>query len=70
VFNVNHWARNFNGGGHEKAAGAWHGGPLEKTLEKVLETGMQQMDADPDMDTDLNTDLNTYPGPSRPGPSV
>lgn len=78
VFNVNHWARNFNGGGHEKAAGAWHDGPLEKTLEKVLETGMQQMDAKPDAkpDTEPDTEPDTYPDTdtnpdtSRPGPSV
>lgn len=72
VFNVNHWARTFDGGGHEKAAGAWHDGPLEKTLEKVLETGMQQMDADSgaDADPDPDTDLNSDPGKSRPGQSV
>lgn len=58
VFNVNHWARNFDGGGHEKAAGAWHDGPLEKTLEKVLETGMQQMDADSDTDSGKDPDTS------------
>lgn len=43
LFNVNHWARNFDGGGHEKAAGAWHSGPLEKTLKDVLKAGREQL---------------------------
>jgi bifunctional oligoribonuclease and PAP phosphatase NrnA len=43
VFNVNHWARNFGGGGHEKAAGAWHDGPLDRAAAEVVEAGLQQL---------------------------
>lgn len=45
-FDVNKLARHFNGGGHQKAAGAWHPGPIEAAVEEVrkktremLETG-------------------------------
>jgi bifunctional oligoribonuclease and PAP phosphatase NrnA len=47
-FNVNHWARNFDGGGHQKAAGAWHDGPLEKTLQDVLKAGREQLKSEPE----------------------
>lgn len=40
---VNKWARTFNGGGHQKAAGAWHQGPLEKALEEVISVGKEQL---------------------------
>lgn len=40
---VNKWARNFNGGGHQKAAGAWHNGPLEKAVTEVIEVGKAQL---------------------------
>lgn len=40
---VNKWARNFNGGGHKKAAGAWHAGPLEKAIKEVIAVGEQQL---------------------------
>lgn len=40
---VNKWARKFNGGGHQKAAGAWHEGPLEKAMKDVLSEGSEQL---------------------------
>lgn len=40
---VNQWAREFNGGGHAKAAGAWHKGPLDKVIEEVMQAGQQQL---------------------------
>ncbi len=36
-FNVNTLARFFDGGGHAKAAGAWHPGPMENAVEEVSE---------------------------------
>lgn len=40
---VNQWARAFGGGGHKKAAGAWHQGPLKKAIEDVIEEGSKQL---------------------------
>lgn len=40
---VNKWARKFNGGGHQKAAGAWHSGPLEKAIVEVILAGKEQL---------------------------
>lgn len=40
---VNIWARKFNGGGHKKAAGAFHEGPLEKAMQEVVEAGKDQI---------------------------
>jgi phosphoesterase RecJ-like protein len=40
---VNKWARSFNGGGHQKAAGAWHEGPLKKAVKDVISAGMEQL---------------------------
>jgi bifunctional oligoribonuclease and PAP phosphatase NrnA len=40
---VNVWARELDGGGHQKAAGAWHPGPLEKTIEDVISIGKKQL---------------------------
>tara|TARA_R110000868_G_scaffold408293_3_gene690958 strand:- start:25898 stop:26860 length:963 start_codon:yes stop_codon:yes gene_type:complete len=40
---VNNWARKLNGGGHKKAAGAWHSGPLEKAIEEVIKLGEDQL---------------------------
>jgi phosphoesterase RecJ-like protein len=40
---VNKWARSFGGGGHQKAAGAWHDGPLEKAVEQVVNEGKKQL---------------------------
>lgn len=36
---VNRWARQLNGGGHARAAGAWHPGPMEKAIEDTLRLG-------------------------------
>jgi bifunctional oligoribonuclease and PAP phosphatase NrnA len=35
---VNAWARNFDGGGHVRAAGARHPGPLDQTIRDLLAT--------------------------------
>ncbi|SMO69871.1 DHH family phosphoesterase [Gracilimonas mengyeensis] len=43
---VNKWARQFNGGGHKKAAGAWHPGPLNKAIEEVIAVGKEQLDSE------------------------
>ncbi|MDZ7808476.1 MAG: bifunctional oligoribonuclease/PAP phosphatase NrnA [Gracilimonas sp.] len=40
---VNKWARNFNGGGHQKAAGAYYEGPLEDAIKDVLAVGAEQL---------------------------
>ncbi|MEQ8525268.1 bifunctional oligoribonuclease/PAP phosphatase NrnA [Gracilimonas sp.] len=40
---VNKWARMFNGGGHKKAAGAWHSGPLSKAVKEVIDEGREQL---------------------------
>lgn len=40
---VNVWAREFNGGGHAKAAGGFHEGPLEKAVQEVLSVGARQL---------------------------
>lgn len=40
---VNIWARKLNGGGHKKAAGASHEGPLEKAIEDVIKLGEDQL---------------------------
>lgn len=40
---VNAWARNLNGGGHKKAAGAWHPGPLDKAIDEVIKLGEEQL---------------------------
>lgn len=41
--NVNEWAREVGGGGHKKASGAWHPGPLEKAIEDLVEIGAKQL---------------------------
>ena len=41
---VNKWARKIGGGGHKKASGAWHPGPLDKTIEEVVAVGADQLD--------------------------
>ncbi len=38
---VNQLARKFGGGGHQKAAGAWHDGPLEKAMREVIDAAKQ-----------------------------
>ncbi|MBO6584684.1 MAG: bifunctional oligoribonuclease/PAP phosphatase NrnA [Gracilimonas sp.] len=40
---VNKWARKFNGGGHKKAAGAWHSGPLQAAVDEVINAGKEQL---------------------------
>lgn len=40
---VNAWAREFDGGGHKKAAGATHPGPLGKAIKEVIEKGSEQL---------------------------
>ena len=40
---VNEWARELNGGGHKRASGAWHDGPLEKAIEEVIAIGAKQL---------------------------
>ncbi|MEX0945635.1 MAG: bifunctional oligoribonuclease/PAP phosphatase NrnA [Balneolaceae bacterium] len=40
---VNIWARQFGGGGHQKAAGAWHKGPIEETINEVINKGVKQL---------------------------
>lgn len=40
---VNIWARNFGGGGHKKAAGAWHSGPIENAIKDVVAIGANQL---------------------------
>ncbi len=41
---VNIWAREIGGGGHKKAAGAWHRGPLEQAIKDVVAIGAKQID--------------------------
>lgn len=40
---VNKWAREIGGGGHKKASGAWHPGPLKETIEEVVNIGAKQL---------------------------
>ncbi len=40
---ANVWARLFGGGGHDRAAGAWHDGPLELAKKEVIEAGIRQL---------------------------
>lgn len=40
---VNKWARELNGGGHKKAAGAWHKGPLDAAIKDVIQIGANQL---------------------------
>lgn len=40
---VNAWARKLNGGGHKKAAGGWHDGPLKQAIEEVIKLGSDQL---------------------------
>lgn len=41
---VNKWAREIGGGGHRKASGAWHAGPLETTIKEVVAVGAKQLE--------------------------
>lgn len=40
---VNKWARKLDGGGHKKAAGARHSGPLKLAIKEVLKLGEDQL---------------------------
>jgi len=40
---VNKWARKLNGGGHKRAAGAWHKGPLEIAIRETIAIGKEQL---------------------------
>jgi len=40
---VNVWARELGGGGHKKAAGAWHAGPLKKAIKETVQIGSKQI---------------------------
>lgn len=41
---VNKWAREIGGGGHKKASGAWHPGPLQKAIRDVVDIGSEQLE--------------------------
>ncbi|HEX6983298.1 MAG TPA: bifunctional oligoribonuclease/PAP phosphatase NrnA [Balneolaceae bacterium] len=41
--NVNEWAREIGGGGHKKASGAWHPGPLNKAIKDVVDIGSRHL---------------------------
>jgi len=40
---VNEWAKKLDGGGHKKAAGGWHPGPLESAIKDVVKIGVRQI---------------------------
>lgn len=40
---VNRLARTFGGGGHKKAAGAWHQGPLKRAIGELVQEATKQM---------------------------
>ncbi|MGF1668940.1 MAG: bifunctional oligoribonuclease/PAP phosphatase NrnA [Balneolaceae bacterium] len=40
---VNIWARELGGGGHKKAAGAWHKGPLDIAIQEAVKIGAKQL---------------------------
>lgn len=40
---VNEWARELGGGGHKKAAGALHPGPLDSAIHDVIKIGVKQL---------------------------
>jgi phosphoesterase RecJ-like protein len=41
---VNVWARQFEGGGHAKAAGGWTDGPLDDAIRRVLDAGIRALE--------------------------
>lgn len=43
AIDVNLWARELGGGGHKRAAGAWHKGPLEKAIMETVKIGEKQL---------------------------
>lgn len=40
---VNEWAKDLDGGGHKKAAGGFHPGPLESAISEVVKIGVRQL---------------------------
>ncbi len=40
---VNEWARQLDGGGHKKAAGGFHPGPLDSAIRDVVKIGVRQL---------------------------
>jgi phosphoesterase RecJ-like protein len=40
---VNIWARELDGGGHAKASGAWHPGPMYKAISDTIRIGTKQI---------------------------
>jgi bifunctional oligoribonuclease and PAP phosphatase NrnA len=40
---VNEWAKVLDGGGHKKAAGAWHPGPLSLAIKDLVKIGVKQI---------------------------
>lgn len=48
---VNLWARELGGGGHRKAAGAWHKGPLKQAIEDTVKIGSKQISEIEDVST-------------------
>lgn len=40
---VNEWARELGGGGHKKAAGALHPGPLDSAIHDIIKIGVKQL---------------------------
>ncbi len=40
---VNEWAKVLDGGGHKKAAGAWHPGPLSLAINDLVKIGVKQL---------------------------
>lgn len=43
TLDVNQVARRFEGGGHQKAAGAWHRGPIEQAVEDIIAVAAEQL---------------------------
>lgn len=41
---ANRWARKFGGGGHHRAAGAWHPGPMKQAVKDVIEEAARQLE--------------------------
>ena len=44
ALDVNKLARNFDGGGHQKAAGGWHPGPIDQAVQDIIQEAAKQLD--------------------------
>lgn len=44
LLDANEWARAFDGGGHRRAAGAWHPGPLDKAIREVIQEAAKRLE--------------------------